>query len=202
MWKNHDLTPLSRMSASDHQYSNQVHADYSSLLEAATASQLVVAHCGTFTADDVNGIAFELEEKLKDSGARKGIVKRLFSIIIEALQNIRLHGLSHPQGGPGAYVVVKKIEEGYLLQTANIAAPQSQESLTNRLNKLNSLEGEALKQHYMDVLTNGEISEKGGAGLGFITIAMKSRNTVEFNFKPLQGEQDLLLFEMATLVKA
>ena len=33
---------------------------------------------------------------------------------------------------------------------------------------------------YIDVLTNGEISKKGGAGLGFITIAMKSKNKLNF----------------------
>ena len=159
----------------------------------------MVAHCGSFSADDVNGIAFELEQKLRDAGERKGIVKRLFSILIEALQNIRLHGEPHPNGKEEAYVVVTRIEEGYLIQTANLALDENVSPLSARLNYLNNLEATELKQHYVDVLTNGQISHKGGAGLGFITIAMKSKNSLEFSFKPYN--EGLQLFEVATLVK-
>ena len=190
------------MDANKGQHTNHITADYTSLLETATPEHLVVAHSGIFSADDVNGIAFELEQKLRDSGERKGVVKRLFSILIEALQNIRLHGEPHPDGTAAAYLVVTKIEEGYLLQSANLIRSELVESMTTRLNDLNSLEPADLKQHYVEVLTNGQISQKGGAGLGFITIAMKSKNSLEFNFKPCNDTDDLNVFEVATLVKA
>ena len=41
---------------------------------------------------------------------------------------------------------------------------------------------------YVDTLTNGVISKKGGAGLGFITMAMKSKNKLEFQFNNINDE--------------
>lgn len=189
------------MDANKGQHTNHITADYTSLLDAATPEQLVVAHSGVFSADDVNGIAFELEQKLRDAGERKGVVKRLFSILIEALQNIRLHGEPHPDGTAAAYLIVTRIAEGYLLQSANLIRSELVDSMTKRLNDLNMLEPVDLKQHYVEVLTNGQISQKGGAGLGFITIAMKSKNSLEFNFKPCNDVAGLDVFEVATLVK-
>ena len=37
----------------------------------------------------------------------------------------------------------------------------------------------------MEVLTNGIISNKGGAGLGFITMAMKSKNKLNFSVQEI-----------------
>jgi hypothetical protein len=48
-----------------------------------------------------------------------------------------------------------------------------------------------LKKQYMDVLSNGELSAKGGAGLGFLTIALKSGNNMDFEFLDLNKEYSL-----------
>jgi hypothetical protein len=37
----------------------------------------------------------------------------------------------------------------------------------------------------MEVLTNGVISSKGGAGLGFITMAMKSKNKLNYRVEKI-----------------
>jgi hypothetical protein len=42
---------------------------------------------------------------------------------------------------------------------------------------------------YLDILTSGEISDKGGAGLGLVEMARKSENPLEFNF---ENENDKL----------
>jgi len=45
--------------------------------------------------------------------------------------------------------------------------------LVKDLNKLNT---EDIKSHYRMTMNNGQISEKGGAGLGLITMVMKSKD--------------------------
>ena len=51
-----------------------------------------------------------------------------------------------------------------------------------------------LKEFYMDTLTDGQRSSKGGAGLGFITVAMKAKSKIEYTFETLN--EDYLKFEM------
>ena len=51
-----------------------------------------------------------------------------------------------------------------------------------KLQKINSLDKEHLREYYREVLGNGAITEKGTAGLGMIDIARKSGNKLEYEF--------------------
>jgi hypothetical protein len=52
----------------------------------------------------------------------------------------------------------------------------------NRLEQVNSLDQEGLKQLFKESRLNTTISEVGGAGLGFIDMARKSNNKLVYNF--------------------
>ena len=51
------------------------------------------------------------------------------------------------------------------------------------MNSINTLSAEDLKNVYVSALTNNEISEKGGGGLGLIEMARKSESPLEFAFE-------------------
>ena len=42
----------------------------------------------------VNELSVKAEGNMLESGDKKGVIKRLFNILVEGLQNIRLHGRS------------------------------------------------------------------------------------------------------------
>ena len=44
-----------------------------------------------------------------------------------------------------------------------------------------------LKVYYKEVLNNGEMSAKGGGGLGMIDIARKSGKKLEYKFDPIDN---------------
>ena len=48
----------------------------------------------------------------------------------------------------------------------------------------------------MAVLTNGIISNKGGAGLGFITMAMKSKNKLKYLFEEINDKLSCFTVEV------
>ena len=58
----------------------------------------------------------------------------------------------------------------------------------------------ALKKVYMNSLALGKLSAKGGAGLGILTIALKSDNNLKFNFERIND--DLTYFNMNIMVNA
>ena len=68
------------------------------------------------------------------------------------------------------------------------------EELTEMLDHINSLDKDGLKELYKNQMKEGRLSEKGGAGLGFIDIARKTGNKLEFHFLPIdEGSSFFLL---------
>ena len=66
------------------------------------------------------------------------------------------------------------------------------DGLVNQITKINEFADPAgLKQYYMEHLENNQLSAKGGAGLGFITIAMKSGNKLKYGFDKITDEASL-----------
>jgi hypothetical protein len=54
--------------------------------------------------------------------------------------------------------------------------------VSERIDFINSLNKEELKEHYKNARLNSIISDVGGAGLGFIDMARKSGNKLEYKF--------------------
>ena len=158
---------------------------YDALLESHNANNLEIIQqrFGAMgTEDEVNEIAYELEGLLLDRGVKKGVVKRVFSLIIEALQNIRLHGEVDVDGNQLAYYLFayNPVVEEFVLSTADIIFDKNIIRVQPKIDKINSLDRAGLKEFYMETLTDGERSVKGGAGLGFITVAMKAKSKIDY----------------------
>lgn len=156
--------------------------------EKSVNSNEFMAHFGPLTQELVNSISSEIEERLFESGIKKGIVKRVFSIMVEGLQNIRLHGEKDQDDYQHSFFSIHETEDQYHIYLGNLVFNENVEKIQNRIDQVNGLTKEEIKQLYLDVLTNGIISSKGGAGLGFITMSMKSQNPLDGTFVKIDDE--------------
>lgn len=127
-------------------------------------------------------ISNEIEELLNKTEESRSTIKRIFSILIEALQNIRLHSLKNVVHDQLAGVIVAHKGTQYEINIINLADENSKLILQNRIEATNMMSANELKRSYLETMTDGVISDKGGAGLGIITIAMKSKQKIEFDF--------------------
>ncbi len=171
---------------------NSRYSDICSECENNPDKRIIVSHFGEFTQDLVNSISGSVEESLKEAGDKKGIVKRIFSILIEGLQNIRLHGEKDPDGQQTSFIVITQDEKEYGIITGNLVRKPNLEIITENLENINQKDRDQLKEYYMEVLTNGMISSRGGAGLGFITMAMKSKNKLDYQIDEIDDELSCL----------
>ena len=153
--------------------------------------KVVVLHVGELDQDKVNSISSLVETQMENFGVSKSAVKKIFNIVIETLQNICLHGEKDNNGYQMTYFVIGRIQNEFNIHSGNIITNLQAEKLNRRLNAIRSLNESDLKKQYMDVLSNGELSAKGGAGLGFLTIALKSNNNMDFEFEVLNKEYSL-----------
>ena len=75
---------------------------------------------------------------------------------------------------------------------SNLVYNNSIEKISKNIDHLNTLERPELKALYLETLTNGQISKKGGAGLGIIIMAMKSKNKIGYKTFSIENNLSIL----------
>ncbi|MFK8044727.1 MAG: SiaB family protein kinase [Crocinitomicaceae bacterium] len=155
----------------------------------STEGKVTVSHFGEFSQDLVNSLTISIESAMFDSGDKKSTVKRMFSILVEGLQNIRIHGERDEDGTQVSFLILLQHKDVYKISFGNLIRNENIPKVQKLVNFLNSSDPVTVKQHYMEVLSNGNISSKGGAGLGFITMALKTKKAVEL--KTVEVSEDL-----------
>jgi len=150
--------------------------------------KIINSHFGEFSQDLVNTTSNDIEMFMLDSGDKKGTVKRMFSILVEGLQNIRLHGEKGKDGHQTSFYAIDQRNDTYKIALGNLIYSKHNKNIETRITAVNKMTREEVKVLYMEVLTNGIISNKGGAGLGFITMAMKSSNNLDYFFDEINDE--------------
>ncbi len=143
---------------------------------------------GLFTQNITDNILSLTESNLEKVGESSKIKKRVFTIMVEGLQNITRHqeidGEDTLLNEAGLFLMQNK-NDRYYITTGNPIYKKNISNLTEQINKINSLEPEELKQYYKQVLNDNIISDKGGAGLGLIEMARKSENNLVYDFVDL-----------------
>lgn len=163
---------------------NKLHFGFD-LFSGMQKDNLDYIYRGLFTQNITDNIISLAEFNLNTSGESSKIRKRVFSIMVEGLQNITRHQdeeLTELTQKSGIFVIQKQ-ENNYYVTTGNVIVNNGVVPLTKQLNKINSLEKEDLKSYYKEVLNDNIISNKGGAGLGLIEMARKSGNKLGFDFQ-------------------
>ena len=159
-----------------------VYRDLHNEMSDRKGAVIVLSHFGEFSQDLVNSLSEGLEQIMIANNVKKPIIKRMFSIMIEGLQNIRIHWAKDNGGKKLGHVIVLDEGDHYTISLGNLIQDKKKNSITNHLNDLNKMDLAEVKEYYMKVLGNGLLSEKGGAGLGFITMCLKSKSKLTYNF--------------------
>lgn len=154
-------------------------------LSLSSDHRVLMYYCGDLSFGFANAIASRLEKLLDESISNRKARKRFFTVFIEAIQNIRIHGCTDAQGKVYATVLVYTRGDHVCAYFMNIVSSAQAKLLTRRYYEVNALSPEVLRKKYLEVLQSGEFSDKGGAGLGIITIVMRSKNPVAFEVVPV-----------------
>lgn len=173
---------------------------YHKVLEAVKANRQVLVHFnGELSPDQITRLESDVENSVMAIEVAKSPMRKIFFISVETLQNMLIHGHKDHEGQQHNYFVVAKNGTKVEITSANLVSNAAVKILTEQITRINDFGDEAeLKKYYMDHLANNQISAKGGAGLGFITIAMKSGNKLAVTFEKIN--EDYSLFQMTSAV--
>lgn len=169
---------------------------YSNEYSSEQGYSIVVNHLGVFSQDLIHGLSMKVEDMMSNFGDKKYIIKRMFSILIEGLQNIRIHGGKDENNQQLAFILLGKSKTSYKILLGNIVEKEDRSALKMYLGNINNHDEQELKNLYRKVLSEGYISKKGGAGLGVITMRLKSANNLKYNLYDLSNGKSFFTVEV------
>jgi hypothetical protein len=150
--------------------------------------EVLIAYKGSVSAEWINGVLENVEGKLDSAGEDSRIKKKMYNVLVEGLQNLYHHVDELSEDLKGKYpakfgiLVIKKFEDGYKVSLGNFITSDKTKYLKDKIDKINSLNIEELKDMYKFILNHQKLSAKGGGGLGLIDIARKTGNKLEYSF--------------------
>jgi len=158
--------------------------------------KLTIEHFGVFSQDLVNSLVEGNELLMTSQGELKQFRKRVFSILIEGLQNIRKHAEKDDLERQLAFIIIGKNEISFKVTFGNIIFQSECSDIISHIQYINTLSQQELKKFYIKELSENVFSKKGGAGLGFIIMRMKSNSELKFNVKKVNLDYALLSVEI------
>lgn len=160
--------------------------------------EITLAYEGEINHDIMKTFTNLAEGNMSKAEEPEALQKKVYHVMVECLQNISKHAV-HADDEPkieysrGIFLISRN-HAVYNVTTGNIITKESVEYLEELLSHINSLNKKQLDDLYKKQLREGHLSDKGGAGLGFIDIRRKTGNSLEYQFLPISDSHSFFLF--------
>lgn len=155
------------------------------------SQKLILVYQGDFTQETTKSILAMAERNIDSSGEDSSIKRKVFNVMVESLQNIVKHSDELVDGetrSHAAIFLIGRESNRYTIMSGNPIRKSNIPALREKLDRINGLDKNGLKELYKDIIKNTAISEKGGAGLGFVDMARKSGEKLEFVFPEMTSD--------------
>lgn len=166
------------------------------LYDKLERNNIMLSFKGDFTPELLSSILNIIETKMEYIESTPRIRKRVFNVMVECLQNLYHHNETvkestsdtlKPEEKTGIVMIAKNVS-GYSIFTGNLMMNDGVEALKGKLEEINGMDKQELKALYKSVLNNGQMSAKGGGGLGMIDIARRSGQKLDYGFVPFDDK--------------
>jgi hypothetical protein len=154
-----------------------------------SGGDVLMAFKGSISSELITNVLEVVESRLDEYDESSKIRKKVYNVLVESLQNLYHHIEVLPEGMQKEYddkfgiLVVSRQDDKYKISTGNFITQDKVDVLRNKIDKINSMSREELKDMYKFILNHQRLSEKGGGGLGLVDIARKTGNELEYTFE-------------------
>jgi len=161
------------------------------------AHEITLVYEGEITHQITKAFTSLTESNMAKEDEPGTVQRKVFHVMVECLQNISKHADDFTSSdflfsGRGIFLVSKGDNE-YSVTTGNAVENDRIEELTTMLENINTMDKDELKALYKKQMKEGRLSDKGGAGLGFIDIKRKTGRDLEYHFLPISNDTSFFL---------
>jgi transcriptional regulator of heat shock response len=154
----------------------------------------IIYHSGNVLSQDVDRIVSTIENKLE--GENKQVIKKILFLSVETLQNIIHHSDKNTKGETFAYFELIKENDYYLIKTGNLITNETTQTLSDRLHSILQLNEDEVKENILEKISEPEFTDKGGAGIGLLSIHKKTNLGLNFEIEYFEGDYNFIHFEI------
>lgn len=173
-------------------YYNQLHS-----------KEILLSYKGAVSSELLDCLLKLTEEKLHLLGSKKSLKKKVYTIVVELLQNIYHHfdpTFFGSEDMDSIAFVISSDADAFTIMAGNTVANDKVLFLKGIIDELNSLSPDELKERYRAALDRVAFSPKGGAGLGMLYIARKSGGRIEYSVHA--ADDNFSFFSLIVKVRA
>lgn len=166
-------------------------------------NNIILLHKGELSFDLVTSIIETLEGRINEIEVDKKVRRVFYSVLTECIQNLYYHmdevrdeGIISAYDSRSGLILVMARKNFFKIITGNYIPNYRISKLQAALEKINQMDADELREYYKEVLSDGKYSDKGTAGLGFLEIAKKTKNPLQYSFQQITSEYSYFTFEV------
>jgi hypothetical protein len=160
--------------------------------------EVIFNYKGEITFDTIDLLLNRLKQLPAYQAIRKSIQKKVYSVFVECVDNLYKHRVPDSRLTNGKevqpYILLTSEDDKYIISTGNVVTNDSIQGLSDNLELINQYDRQGLKSSYAEIVNKDIISDEDGAGLGLITIALKTDDKIGYKFKSIDDRYSY--FEM------
>ena len=168
--------------------------------EQMRKEDLILAYEGEISQGLTKAFSNMAEESLEKENVDNRVKRQVFHVMVESLQNLSKHTDNSTTGEPmrpGAGIfLVGRCKGAFYVVSGNSVSNEKVAGLRERLDEINAKSPDEMKAYYKEKLRASRLSEKAGAGLGFIDMAKKTGSKVIYQFIELNEKTSFFLYRI------
>jgi len=125
---------------------------------------------------------------LSDNDVSRKSRRRMAFLMAESFQNVVRHGNANLLSTSSSLFGVRRLDPFIHVFSTNAVDSETRNTLEKKFSQLSGLDQTELKTLYRESLSVTKLSAKGGAGLGLIEMARKSKSPLQYSFGPLTSD--------------
>lgn len=153
------------------------------------SKEVLIDHYGPLSYEEIGYLLNKMTASLNHFNLSIVVKKKVYAAMVESLENVYKH--QDVIEGNGNYLprFSLTMQDDFIQLCASNSVLNAKVGLiTDRIEKVNKLDRAELKLFYKDIILNGLVSDKGGAGLGIVNIAKVTENKIEYKFDRIDDD--------------
>jgi len=156
--------------------------------------KIILVYSGPLWAEGIGGVASTVKKRLEYDNLPLETSQEVFSVFVEQMNNMLMYSaeraqfeadMMHSEAPKGTFVMGIKGDK-YFINTGNVIEDKTVDIIKEKIDYLNSLDKNELRQYYKDQRLENDSPDSKGAGLGLIEIARRVSSKIEYTFTPFE----------------
>ncbi|MEA3384716.1 MAG: SiaB family protein kinase [Campylobacterota bacterium] len=163
--------------------------DISLLRKVMDDNGIIFSFSGTISQELLMSIVETIKKELENVGTQNKIKDSIFIVAIEQMQNIMSYAKDKQEyennkySSSGIFVVgFDNVKAKFFVASSNKVKHEDKIKVQTKLDKINSLDTKEQRKFLRELLRSGDLTHSRGAGVGFVEMAKRSSEPLEYNF--------------------